>query len=430
MVCGPFFLVLGVIRHIYDNIDFLGYYMDKFSIDFNAVERDLNQTKIYRLADVQDRLERVAFDVVRFRDDDDSTKLWQIQDTVDGKVIVAIYNNDKPEELKSESEWQVIPDKQANIHVFKNGEPLVRVAAQDLGIPDDEVTVLARWLPEKLASDPEIREIILNGGVVKKAQPAKEDVPEEEEFEIGTAGPAEETSFEEEPIEDDIDISFGQISGSSEALEQHVRDGINKLRKFFKSPIKVRVALSQGRRPIGSEQARREGTNVAHGSITSDGETIHAEGDSDDMYDAVDEMLAKLHRQLRERSRFSRTQKRRHGRPEEFYGKPLVGKDAQPACDENKAEEKTSFFPKWYPGHFVEPGSGEKPVTIEDEYNANYDNLMSRVREAFAEFMQNTGEVPIRLSTKSKAGQLLAMVGTAAEYADKLSPSDYLFKEK
>lgn len=148
--------------------------MNKFSLDYEHLDQRVNAQKVYRLADVQHRIEKVAFDVVRFVDDDDSTRLWQVQDTPDGPVIVAMYGHEGAAEpaisveLKSEStEWKAVPDKQAGVHIFHKGEAIVRLAAADFGIPETEIGTLCRWLPKKLATDEELR-----GMVFKMAQPA------------------------------------------------------------------------------------------------------------------------------------------------------------------------------------------------------------------------------------------------------------------
>ena len=99
--------------------------------------------------------------VNRFRDEDDSTKLWQIQETPEGPVIVAMYDLDEGDsELKSESDWKAIPDKKAGVNVFHKGEAIIRLAVSDFGIPDSEISTLCRWLPKKLAEDSEFRNMI------------------------------------------------------------------------------------------------------------------------------------------------------------------------------------------------------------------------------------------------------------------------------
>ena len=136
--------------------------MDRFSFDVEELVNKFEAPTKYRLADVQDRLEKVAFDVVRFRDDDDSTRLWQIQDTPEGKVIIAIYNENG--EKKSESDWKAIPDRKAGVQIFHKGEPMVRLAAKNFGIPEEDIGLLCRWLPKKLAEDVQFRNDLMSFG--------------------------------------------------------------------------------------------------------------------------------------------------------------------------------------------------------------------------------------------------------------------------
>ena len=133
-----------------------------FDVDYQALDTRLNK-KAYRLADVQDKIERVAFDVVRFRDDDSASKLWQVQSANDGQgdIIVALY--DEPEVEKTASPWSVVLSKVANeLHISYQGDPLVKVATASLGIPSDELASVERYLPVKLASNKNLVKALLN----------------------------------------------------------------------------------------------------------------------------------------------------------------------------------------------------------------------------------------------------------------------------
>jgi hypothetical protein len=63
--------------------------MPKFSVDYSGLENKIYK-KAYRLADVKDQLETVAFDIVRFKDNDKGAELWQVQSADDGDYIVAL----------------------------------------------------------------------------------------------------------------------------------------------------------------------------------------------------------------------------------------------------------------------------------------------------------------------------------------------------
>ena len=136
--------------------------MDKYSVDFTNLNKKINSPKSYKLADVQHLLVKVAFDVVRFRENEDTTQLWQIEDSVDGPVIVAMYDGIAEESLTAEAsvkDWDVIADGEAGANVFYKGEAIKRIAAADMGI--DDVHLLCRWLPDKLASDESLRSSLL-----------------------------------------------------------------------------------------------------------------------------------------------------------------------------------------------------------------------------------------------------------------------------
>ena len=63
--------------------------MNKFAVDYNSLESELTpRPQYFRYDDVKDRLRKVAFDVVRFKDGDDISGLWQIQQTDEGEVIL------------------------------------------------------------------------------------------------------------------------------------------------------------------------------------------------------------------------------------------------------------------------------------------------------------------------------------------------------
>jgi hypothetical protein len=133
---------------------------DKHGVDFSKLEHRLF-TKAYRLKDVQHRLERVGFDIVRFKDGDEGSKLWQVQSAEDGDYIVVLYE-DVPEE-KTASHWEVCLSKTAkDLNFFYKGEPIVKMAASTLGIPDNELPSVPRYLPAKLTGNKALVKALLN----------------------------------------------------------------------------------------------------------------------------------------------------------------------------------------------------------------------------------------------------------------------------
>ncbi len=138
---------------------------DKFTVDFDHLTHTLlPQKRAYRLADVEDRIERVAYDLVRFRDNADTDNLWKIEESENGPVIVALYGEDgalKTSESSSKKDWDAIPDKKA-VHIFYKGEALMSLSSQDLGIPVEEFGLVRRWLPRKLETDQGLQRALLS----------------------------------------------------------------------------------------------------------------------------------------------------------------------------------------------------------------------------------------------------------------------------
>jgi hypothetical protein len=136
---------------------FIGDLMkEKFTIDFQHLDNRLGKPTKYKLADVQDRIEKVAYDLVRFRDNDDTPQLWKINKTDEGEVIVALYNEE--DSLKAQSDWEAIPDKTA-MQVFYKGEHITSLTESDMGIPAAEFGTVKSWLPKKLASDESLQSL-------------------------------------------------------------------------------------------------------------------------------------------------------------------------------------------------------------------------------------------------------------------------------
>jgi hypothetical protein len=137
---------------------------DKFTIDFDHLAESVVPQQTHHLRDVEHRIERVAYDLVRFRDNEDTDQLWKVEDGSDGPVIVALYGDDGSL-IKTESspkkDWEVIPDKTA-MHFYYKGEPLVSLSSDQLGIPENEFTIAGRWIPRKLASDERFQMLLLN----------------------------------------------------------------------------------------------------------------------------------------------------------------------------------------------------------------------------------------------------------------------------
>lgn len=142
----------------------------KSAIDYKQLEDKLLK-RTYRLSEVQDKIEKVAFDIVRFKDDDKGAALWQVQSADDGDYIVVLYNDDQ-EQAKT-SAWQVSLSKTADtVSFFYKGEQITKIASKNLGIPQKEVDTAIRYLPSKLAGNKNLVKALLNG----LSEPAKNAV--------------------------------------------------------------------------------------------------------------------------------------------------------------------------------------------------------------------------------------------------------------
>jgi hypothetical protein len=138
--------------------------MQKFSIDYSVLTHSLTN-KVYKLADVKDRLVKVAFDIVRFKDGP-IDELWEVSQADDGDYIVARYELDAPEPTKTASVKTASSNWAANfsndnIHIAYKGQPIAKFAATELGLASAELPSACSFLPAKLASDEEFVKALL-----------------------------------------------------------------------------------------------------------------------------------------------------------------------------------------------------------------------------------------------------------------------------
>lgn len=130
--------------------------MRDFDIDYSSLTHSLTH-KTYKLADVKDRLIKVAFDIVRFKDAP-VDELWEVSQADDGDYIVARYETDSPEAtktavLKTASSHWVASTNSSTINIFYKGQPLAKFAAKELGLSTEDLSIAISFLPSKLASD-------------------------------------------------------------------------------------------------------------------------------------------------------------------------------------------------------------------------------------------------------------------------------------
>lgn len=156
--------------------------MQKFSVDLLDLQSGLNKKKTYRLSEVQHRIEKVAFDVVRFMDSEDLDKLWVVNKDDEGEYIVAMYEDDSG--LVSESQvkkassnpWEARVDaKKQYVNVFYNKAPIKKLALNTIGIPSEDGKLICKYLPIKLAEDDNFR----NSFIKSLSKSEKESLAEE-----------------------------------------------------------------------------------------------------------------------------------------------------------------------------------------------------------------------------------------------------------
>ena len=137
--------------------------MDTFTDnDYEVLSRKLTAKKAFKYEDVKDRLIKIAFDIVRFRDADASIDgLWQIQNTDDGEIIVATYE-DPSVALEVKSSWAALADKTgSSINIFYKDQFIKKLASKDIG-NDIDIKKLSEHLPESLEANKSLREAFIN----------------------------------------------------------------------------------------------------------------------------------------------------------------------------------------------------------------------------------------------------------------------------
>jgi len=137
---------------------------EKVSFDFTEFDKKIN-VKQYRLSEVRDRLVKVAFDIVKFKDQD-TDQLWQIQTAEDGEYIVSMYSesdmNVKQASLKSASDWKVTRSKIASeLNFYYKNELVAKASPGKLGFKDEDVDMMIAYLPEKLAENEKLAAALL-----------------------------------------------------------------------------------------------------------------------------------------------------------------------------------------------------------------------------------------------------------------------------
>lgn len=123
----------------------------KEEINYQDLHQKLSPKKTYKLSEVQNQLVKVAFDVVKFQDND-IEGLWKIEKDEQGEYIVALY--DDSELTKSASiPWQVKVEQDNSCLIFYKDEPVTKISLSSLNIPISEHSLVKSYLPNKLANN-------------------------------------------------------------------------------------------------------------------------------------------------------------------------------------------------------------------------------------------------------------------------------------
>jgi putative sigma-54 modulation protein len=116
-----------------------------------------------------------------------------------------------------------------------------------------------------------------------------------------------------------IAVTFRHME-ASEGIKDYVTEKVGRLQKYAENPREVHVVLSV-------EKFRQ----IAEITMIADGSTLNSQGRNSDLYAAIDQMVEKMERQLRERR-----EKGRRIRPNSSSPKGALGREE--IVSEEKAE--------------------------------------------------------------------------------------------
>jgi hypothetical protein len=133
----------------------------KSGIDYNKLDKTLNTPKMIKVADVQDKLEKVGFGVVRFKDDANKLNLWQVNKAEDGTEYIEALYEDKEEVVKNS--WTIEIDSfKKSATIFYKETPIKNVVFAELGFDSSEADDFKKYLPERLASNKDLVKSMVN----------------------------------------------------------------------------------------------------------------------------------------------------------------------------------------------------------------------------------------------------------------------------
>ena len=100
-----------------------------------------------------------------------------------------------------------------------------------------------------------------------------------------------------------IAVTFRHIE-ADEGIKDYVKDKVDKLQRYIENPREVHVVLT-------AEKFR----HIAEMTVVADGLTLNSQGRDADLYTAIDQMVDKVERQVRERR--GKERRKRSGLPPE-----------------------------------------------------------------------------------------------------------------
>ena len=131
--------------------------MDRYRVDLDEVVGQVNAPKIYKLASVQDKIEKLGCGVVKFVDENNKVGLWKImKDETDGTEYIAAMYDEEPEAIITNA-WSIEKDHfSKTATIFYKKTPVTNIVFAEIGIPETEVETFLRHLPERLAKNKEV----------------------------------------------------------------------------------------------------------------------------------------------------------------------------------------------------------------------------------------------------------------------------------
>jgi hypothetical protein len=116
--------------------------------------RDVLHRRAYKVSEVEDKIEKIAADIVKFKDDDNEAHLWEIQSSDDGDYIVALYDTQEIEKKADYNPWKVVVDEKSKIiDVYYENDFVKRFASNELPIPESEFGFAKKYFAKSLATN-------------------------------------------------------------------------------------------------------------------------------------------------------------------------------------------------------------------------------------------------------------------------------------